>query len=427
MAIVIPTDKLDNTKSIRAIGEAIIGYEPVRNSFINALINRFAFTIISSKGFIDPWAFMERGTIEYGETIEEIFANLAKVQSYDPEQSAAREFKRSIPDVKSAFHTMNYQKQYPVTISQSQLRQAFLSYGAMSDLVERVINTLYTALEYDKFITKKYMIANAVINGELPVVSTSELTTEEQAKENIVTLRSTVEKMGFLNTAYNTAQVYNSDTIDDLFIICPADKRAYVDVMVNAVAYNLGYTDFMGHVVSVDDLSEHDTKRLKELFGADGFTEFTDDQIATLQKVNFVLLSRDKMQIYINERDMTEEFIASGKYWNYWLNNWMTFSMSPYAQCAVFASGQNEIESVTVSPETATLSAGAGMLFTAKVAGTGIVDTSVVWSVTGNNSSNTKFENNQLIIAKDETATELTVTATAADGQTGVAMVEIQQ
>lgn len=426
MAIVIPTDKLDNTKPIREIGQAIIGYEPVRNAFINALINRFAFTIITSKGFIDPWAFMERGTIEYGETIEEIFANLAKVQSFDPEQAPAREFKRTLPDVRTAFHTMNYQKQYPVTISQAQLKQAFLSYGAMTELVDRVVNTLYTAMEYDKFITKKYMLANAICNGELPVVSTSELTTEEQAKANIVNLRSTVEKMGFLNKVYNTAQVYNSDNIDDLFIICPAEKRAYVDVMVNAVAYNLGYTDFLGHVVSVDDLAQHDTARLAELFGADGFTKFSDEQLATLNKINFVLLSRDKMQIYINERDMTEEFIASGKYWNYWLNNWMTFSMSPYAQCAVFASGTNSISGVTVSPDTATLSAGAGMLFTATVSGTGVYDTAVSWSVSGNNSTDTKFENNQLIVGRDETATELTVTATAADGQTGIALITIQ-
>ena len=60
------------------------------------------------------------------ETIEEIFVNIAKPFQFDPEVAENTVFKREIPDVRSAFHIMNYQKYYKATIQNDQLRQAFL-------------------------------------------------------------------------------------------------------------------------------------------------------------------------------------------------------------------------------------------------------------------------------------------------------------
>ena len=74
----------DDTRSLHAIGDFIMNYQPYQNAFVNAIINRIAMTIVTSKMWDNPWTVFKRGYMEFGETVEEIFVNLAKPHSYDP-------------------------------------------------------------------------------------------------------------------------------------------------------------------------------------------------------------------------------------------------------------------------------------------------------------------------------------------------------
>ena len=72
------------------------------------------------------------------------------------------------------------------------------------------------------------------------------------------------------------------------------------------------------------------------------------------------------------------------------------------------------ITGVTVTPATATVEAGKTQEFTAKVTGTGDYNENVTWTVSGKKSDDTTIsEDGVLTVATDETATTLTVTATA--------------
>ena len=73
-----------------------------------------------------------------------------------------------------------------------------------------------------------------------------------------------------------------------------------------------------------------------------------------------------------------------------------------------------EIAKVTVDPAAAEVEVGETLRFTAEVEGTGYYNKSVVWTVSGNESTGTFISSNGVLnIATDETAEELTVTATA--------------
>ncbi len=72
------------------------------------------------------------------------------------------------------------------------------------------------------------------------------------------------------------------------------------------------------------------------------------------------------------------------------------------------------ITGVTVDPDTAEVEVGETKQFTATVTGTGYYNKSVVWTVSGNESTGTFISSNGVLnIATDETATTLTVKATA--------------
>ena len=140
-------------QSIRDIGAVIMQMPMLQNEFLSALVNRIGRVVFTSKQYQNPWSFFKKGLLEFGETVEEIFTNLCKVQSYDPVDAETTLFAQEIPDVRAAFHIMNYQKVYPATIRNDQLRQAFLSWEGITDLIASIVNAMYTGTNYDEFLT----------------------------------------------------------------------------------------------------------------------------------------------------------------------------------------------------------------------------------------------------------------------------------
>ena len=68
-------------------------------------------------------------------------------------------------------------------------------------------------------------------------------------------------------------------------------------------------------------------------------------------------------------------------YWNYFYHVWKTFSVSPFANAAVFVPGTPAVSSVTVTPATATVAAGQSINLTCVVATTNFAPQTVTWSV----------------------------------------------
>ena len=93
---------------IRKIGAIIMDFPSLQNEFINALVNRIGLVLMTNKEYTNPWSALKRGRLDYGETIEEIFVDLAKPFQYDPKESETQQYKREMPNVYSAFHVMNY-------------------------------------------------------------------------------------------------------------------------------------------------------------------------------------------------------------------------------------------------------------------------------------------------------------------------------
>lgn len=408
-----------STDSIHAIGDYIINYDPATNAFLHALVNRIGMTIITSKLYDNPWEFMKQGWLEFGETIEEIYVNIARPFGYSPSKAETDVFKREIPDVRAAFHRMNYQKFYKGTISKDQVRQAFLSWTGISDLIARIVESLYTAANTDEYYMVKYMVANAIVRGYIQPVAIPAVT-----KENSVDIATEFQAMSellrFQSTKYTMSGVTTHTDFEDQYLIMDARFRATMNMNVLATAFNIEYRELMGRIVTVDDLASHDWERLTMLFTDPdtgevdpNFHKFTEEEVATLNSCPAVLVSRTFLQIWDNFRNMTEQYNGQGLYWNYWLHLWMTFSISPFSQAVAYTSQAWSVTGVTVSPTTASVDKGQDVMLTATVAGTGIINRNVTWSIAGNASSGTYVNGGKVHVAADEAATSITVTATS--------------
>ena len=152
---------------IPKVGEVIYVTPAFSNEFLNALVNRIAIVRVKSANFYNPYSPLKKGYLEYGESIEDIFVNIANVVDYSAEKAEAREFKRTIPDVRSLFHVMNWRVMYPVTIQDNDLRMAFLSEDGVTGLIEKIVESVYTGAEYDEFLLFKYLLINTIGKGKV--------------------------------------------------------------------------------------------------------------------------------------------------------------------------------------------------------------------------------------------------------------------
>ena len=401
----------NNTASIRRIGEIIMQYQPLQNDFLKALVNRIGRVLITSKLYSNSWADFKKGMLEFGETVEEVFVNLAKPHQFDPAVAENEVFKREIPDVRAAFHSINYQKFYKTTISNDQLRQAFLSWDGITDLISKIIDAMYTGANYDEFITMKYLIARLALEGNIypaniPVVNA------DNAKSIVSTIKGVSNELEFLSTKYNMAGVATYTNKNEQYIILNAAFDAVIDVEVLASAFNIDKAQFMGRRVLVDSFANLDNDRLSQLFP--DFVPFTREQIAQLNTIPAVILDRDWFMIFDNFYNFTEHYNGEGLYWNYWYHVWKTFSASPFANGILFTTETPGITSVTVSPATATVAKGGSLQLSATVVSTGFASKGVTWSVTGAADSGTTVSPSGLLyVNPNETATTITVTATS--------------
>ena len=371
--------------SIREIGATIMDYPALQNEFLNALVNRIGRVILTSKSYQNPWAMFKKGFLEFGETIEEVFTNLAKPFQFDPAVAENEIFKREIPDVRSAFHVLNYQKFYKATVSQEQLRMAFMSWDGVTSLISSIVESMYTAANYDEFITMKYLLCKRMLSGEMYFAETPvKLEGEPTAKDWIKAIRNYSNNLTFLSPDYNLVGVYNSTEKNNQYIIIPSKWMAEFDVEVLAAAFNMDKVEFMGHVVMVDSFTNLDTARLNELFKDDPtYTEISSANLVELDSVIAVILDKDFFMIFDNLQNFTENYNGQGLYWNYFYHVWKTFSTSPYANAVLFANSGTGWDgaTMTVTPSAATVLPGQSVQLKADIADTSsFVSKAIDWA-----------------------------------------------
>lgn len=413
-------------ESVREIGSILMDYEPLRNEFVSSLINRIGAVLLESKTYENPWSVFKRGRLEFGETVEVIFTNIGKAHNYDAAVAENKVFQREIPDIRTAFGSLNYQQFYKDTIEQEDLKQAFLSWDGVTSLIANIVDAMYTADQTDEFLTMKYMLAKAMLNGHITAVEIS----SNDTKGTVSTIKGVSNKMTFQNSKYNRAGVITHTKKDDQYIIVNSDFDAIMDVEVLAAAFNMSKAEFMGHRIPVDSFGEFDDARLAELFKNNpNYEPLTADEKAALDVIPAVMVEKNWFLIYDKLFQFTEQYNGEGLYWNYWLHDWKIFAISPFAQAALFVPGEPSVTSVTVTPAALTLVPGQSALLSAEVVTANFAPKAVEWE--SDTEGVTVDAHGVVTVSADFVQgvadTEVTITATSVydDEVTGTATITI--
>ena len=378
-------------ENLHEVGDAILTYEAQANEFVNALVNRIGLVILNNRMATNPLAALKKGRLAVGETIEEIYIDVIKAQTYDPRAAQDTLFKRHLPNVSSVFHSVDSQLNYPLTISNEQLRKAFMSYDSLDRFIAGLVDSMYKSATLDEFIQMKQLISEWNNNGRFIVEPIAPVTDAASAREAMIKIKAVSDGMTIFNNQMNYAGVWTSTPKDEQYLITTPDFNARMDVDVLAAAFHMDKAEFAGHVIVVDNIGN---------LGDSG--------------IEAILVDKNWYQVYDYLRTFKTAYNGEGLYWNYFYHVWMVYSLSPFANAVAFGTATPTVTKLTVTPTTATVKAGGTVQITTAVTGTGDPTSKCSFALTGNTDPETAVNSmGKVILGSKETGPTITVTATS--------------
>lgn len=383
----------DTKESIAQMGEYINGFQSRRNEFVDAMMNLVVLQYIIAQEYTNEWNFANRGLMEYGETLEEIFINPAKSEPYNatyPTVAAYLEdrFKNRKPDILAAMHTINFQKKYPVKIVLNQLNKCFRSVRGVIELSNQISSSLYVGFELDNKIMLKYVLCRLALDGKIVNITVDGIDTKDHIENTIAVIKKVSNDLTNMRTGYTLSRDAVTRTlINDQIDIITNEADAYISVKSLAYAFNKEEQDFLGKKVRINEWTEYELSRLSDLLTPEGAAEkvvpFTDAELTTLATIVGYIIDKD----FLMQVDQLVEMVNDGPAgadmsWMYFLHHWAYFGASMFKNAVVFSTGTGSITSVTVTPATASMAKGSSMQMTATIVSSGIIDQDVVWTCT---------------------------------------------
>ena len=294
--------------NIATIGQAFQTYTLLYNEFCEALVNKIGKTILLQKSFKNKLAQFKSGSVVSPHDVEEIFIEMAKAEgSYDKDGKNPLG-RREAPDVKVNYHRQNRQDYYAVSIGDIDFIRVFRSEATLDAFIRRIINSVYSADEYDEWVAMKNVMATYQTYFDYDVKDMEAQTSKEVfAKDFVKTLRKAVQDVSFASTEYNAAHVKTWSDPSELVLFVHKDLLVEVDVELLARAFHK---------------SDTDTKVVPKIIPMDDFGSLTDTYA--------LLVDRDWFRVYDTLVHMEPQRNAQGLFTNYFYHHHQILSASTF-------------------------------------------------------------------------------------------------
>lgn len=292
----------------------------VANEFTNNLLNKVFKQQIISKRFTNPLKSLKKGKKPLGDTVEEIYVNFVKGAEFDP-NIGAKMLERTLPDVKTLYHRMNYQMKYRQTFSQQALSKAFSSFENLESFFSGIIAAMYNSADLDEFANMKQLLKSALDAKAMKKVEIADpMLGETESREFIKAVKTVSGLMAFPSSNWNNyLEAQDTDTVpittfskkDEQILILDTATDTSVSVDVLASTFNMSVADFNDTRKIVVDVFPDPTMR----------AALVDEQFFQVWDDLFLFKSFDNPE---------------GVYDNYYLHVWQTMAYSILVNAVAF-------------------------------------------------------------------------------------------
>lgn len=303
------------------------------NEFVDTLVNRIGLAYVHQQSFDNPLAVFKKPNLNYGSTIQEMQVGWIRAHSYNAEEESLLKLHR--PDVAVAYHTVNRQDYYPISVGYDLLRQAFTEEYGLNNLIAQIMAAPKNSDEYDEFNIMKELLNGYNDNyGFFNQQITNSMSTDPEAfaKELLRAIKTFSSKFTFPTSTYSTIEKPFGEypvfaPKSEQILITNASVSAVLDVDAYASLFNIDKAEVPARVVEIDD-----------------FSGFGSDPFAILTTTDFFMCADNLYQMgesFYNPQTLTT---------NYYLHHWGVYSVSPFVPAVMFsADASTNVRTVRVT------------------------------------------------------------------------------
>lgn len=308
--------------------------KPQLNEFVDALVNRIGLVIFRQTSWSNPLAKFKRGQLEYGDTIEEIMAGLVEAKVYDTNRQSMEMdvFGQERPNVQANYHKLNRKNKYKITISDVELRKAFLDEYGLYNFTAQLMAAPNTSDQWDEYLTMSNLFRENYDNGGFFKVNIPDISAPDSdgadSRYALRRMREFAGNLGFISTKYNPAGMPVAAPASELELFITPEGLAAMDVEALAGAFNVGYAEFDARktLIRSEDL---------RIPGAQA-----------------ILTTRDFFVCADYLFETTSIYNPDGLYSNYWLHHQEVISMSRFAPAILFTTEPGTVIELADTPVT---------------------------------------------------------------------------
>lgn len=249
----VPTATQTNITDIMT---TIMTYSATKEEFTDTILNKVVRTKVMDKAYENSLKFFKKEPLPFGKTIEAVFVDLIKAKNFNEnfgteDSEAGSLLSKEVPTVKVEYYSENFKHKYKLSISDEQLKSAFMSAEGLSQMTQGLIRTATSSSEYDEYMMIKTLIG-ASVEKELEITGLFALDEYAQAKKITKTVQALVNKFRFMSTQYNKQGVHTHCLPQDCVIITTPDQLANLNVELLATAFNVPYAEMPSRIVVID-------------------------------------------------------------------------------------------------------------------------------------------------------------------------------
>lgn len=376
-------------ENLQDVYTSIMRYQPARNELVSALVKQIGLITIDSMMFINPLNRLKKDPMRFGSTHEEIFLSMIKGTQFDNRAGIEKAFAIYQSNIMAAYHKINFEMQYPVTVSYRNLQDAFTSEYGIRDLITAKVQQAFSSANYDEYLAMRGLAETGYNKGILYPVTVPEVTNEDTSKQFLALVKEYVGSMAFPNPLFNFAGATSFSSPNTLVFLTTPQLNAQLGVQALAYMFNDDRAAINVETIIVDKFSNPAIK-------------------GVLCDIRF-------FNVREQFREFTDNYNGASLNWNYFYTIVEMISASPFYPCVVFTTDTASVTGIS-GPNITNYVPGAEIQVAYTVTGGSgaYVPQEVDFSIAGNTDNDTIIVpgTNTLIIGKNETG-NLTITITS--------------
>ena len=310
---------VEQTTSSQVYGQSLLSLPAdLRNKFINALVDRIAYTSFNIRYYNNPFEVLKGDENPLGAIGQNIYVNPAKGRVYDINDFAGLLAKYE-SDVKVEYHEINADFQYPATIVRRELQKAFVSWGDFERLIMGISASLYNGCYIDQYKLTKLLISNAYRNNavEMETISVSDVNAPTTAELENITAKLRKLYLDFQEPSdkYNAWKkvggygkaIETWTPAEDIVVFINTTMASYLSVKVLANAFNISEASLMGKVFTTSSFDVYDNDGVKVFDGSNIIAQICDRRWFKIRDIDifmdeFYNANNTSWQKYLNYR-----------------------------------------------------------------------------------------------------------------------------